>query len=104
MEKENYEYIDSNADQLYKALKRLRLKRIYYDRVGCLAFYFLFDDNIVVQAKTELIQLFEQFLEKHGMKDYITIEILLNLSFFCIEKSEDDYYHKYISTILGHFF
>ena len=35
---DDYDYDDSHSEDIYKAIKRLRLKRDYYDRVGFMVF------------------------------------------------------------------
>lgn len=44
---EEYEFDDQDADNLYKSIKRLRLPRDLYDRVGFIVFTFIFDENIL---------------------------------------------------------
>ena len=41
---EDFQYEDTQTEALYKAIKRLRMKKEYYDKVGYIAFNFIFDD------------------------------------------------------------
>lgn len=45
--KDDYQFDDSHIEKIYKAIKRLRLKKENYDRVGYILFNYLFNQNII---------------------------------------------------------
>lgn len=44
---EDYEFDDQDADNIYKAIKRLRLSKEKYDKVGFIVFNYIFDANLM---------------------------------------------------------
>ncbi len=86
MKVDNYELADSDTNNLYKAIKRLRLKGHFYDRVGYLAFRYLFQKDLLLLSKSKISSLYEQFLIKHKLENYITLELILNLTYNILEK------------------
>jgi len=58
---QDYEYDDMDAENIYKAIKRLRLGKGFYDRYGFIVFNYIFSDNIFKEFDVRLI-LWEQYL------------------------------------------
>lgn len=58
---QDYEYDDMDAENIYKAIKRLRLGKGFYDRYGFIVFNYIFSDNIFKEFDARLI-LWEQYL------------------------------------------
>jgi hypothetical protein len=51
----DYEYDDMDAENIYKAIKRLRLGKDFYDRFGYIVFNYIFSDNIFKELDSRLI-------------------------------------------------
>ncbi len=74
----DYVYSDEHAEIIYKAIKRLRLKKLFYDRVGFILFNYIFGEGLLEEIETRTI-LFEEVLVRHGLKEFIGHELILNL-------------------------
>ena len=86
---DEYEFDDHHIELLYKAIKRFRMSRDKYDKVGYILFNHIFDENILSQIKTR-IGLFEGVLISHKLKNYVGHEVLLNLMHFIYSKENNN--------------
>lgn len=98
-----YEFDDSHTEIVYKALKRLRLRKAYYDRVPFLLFQYVFSQRLIKEVETRAI-LFETVLQRHKMEDYIAHEVVLNLAFFFYHVHETPLKRGYVPTVMKLFF
>lgn len=100
---DTYEFDDGHVELVYKAIKRLRLDKILYDRVGYLLFNYLFDENLLKQIDSRSI-LFEGVLTRHKMGEFIGHEVLLNVQHFCYRAGAAPEWAKRVPTLLKKFY
>lgn len=51
----DYDFDDQDSENIYKAIKRLRLSKDKYDKVGYIVFNFIFDENIMNQIESRYL-------------------------------------------------
>ena len=100
---DDYLFDDSHVETVYKAIKRLRMSKEKYDKVGFILFNYIFNDKILVDAKNKAT-LFEQVLVRHRMEQYVGHELVLNLAYFLYVRYADKDWAKAVPTIMKIFF
>lgn len=78
---QDYDFDDQDAQNLYKAVKRLRLGKDFYDKFGFIVFNYIFSENILQEIKKRGI-LWEHYLARQKLGPFKDIETLLNLEYF----------------------
>lgn len=99
----DYEFDDSHTELVYKALKRLRLRKQLYDRVPFLLFGFLFSRRIIFEVKARA-SLFAGVLGRHRMGDYLGHETVLNLAYLLHHTLAGQDMQRQVPTIMMKFF
>jgi translation initiation factor 5 len=99
----DYEFDDGHVELVYKGIKRLRLDKIYYDRVGYILFNYIFNEGLLSQIDARAT-LLEEVLGRHCMKEFVGHEIILNLQFFLYNKYKEMDWGKKVPTILKKFY
>jgi len=97
-----YQFDDGHVELVYKAIKRLRLDKIFYDRIGFVLFNYLFDEGLLKQIDSRAI-LFEGVLTRHKMGEFVGHEVLLNIQHFCYRPGAAPEWGKRVPTILKKF-
>ena len=99
---EGYEFDDTQTENLYKSIKRLRMDKKFYDRVGFMAFNFIFNEDLAEQSSV-FSTLWFMFLERFQLSEFKNVETILNLAYFCFDKGLDYDFSEEIPTILKNF-
>ena len=94
-----YLFNQSHAETIYKLIKRLRIEKTKWDRVGFIIFTFIFNVETIKDATNRGL-LFKKVLERHNMGDFVSHEYLLNLEYLYYEANKDKDYKKVASTRL----
>lgn len=100
---DNYVFDDSHTEIIYKGIKRLRLNKEKYDKVGFILFNYIFNKINFTNIK-EKTTLFEQVLERHQMKGFLMHELILNLAYAFYVRYPIKDWTKSIPTILKAFY
>lgn len=100
---EAYDFDDSHTELLYKAIKRLRLRKELYDRVPFSLFAYIYNRERIMDAK-RFATLFESVLQRHKMEDYVGHELILNLTYLFYERYPSGEFTRYIPTIVKLFY
>lgn len=96
----DYVFDISHVEKVYKLIKRLRLEKEKWDRIGFILFRHLFDLDSVKNL-TDRPVLFQRVLQRHNMGHYAGHELLLNLQWLYYETHKDTDHSKIISTRLA---
>ena len=99
----DYIFDDSHILLVYKAIKRVRMEKELYDRVGYILFKYIFASGLASEFVSKAT-LFEGVLERHQMGKYVNHETLLNLQFYFYHSTRDQQIAKKIPTIMKKFF
>lgn len=99
---DDFMFDDSHTDIIYKGIKRLRLNKEKYDKVGFILFSYIFNERSFTNVK-EKTTLYEQVLERHQMREFVGHELILNLAHFFFVKCATKDWTKIIPTILKAF-
>lgn len=99
----DYEFDDSHTELVYKALKRLRLRKQLYDRVPFLLFGYLFTRRVIAEAEARAV-LFASVLRRHGMEQFVAHELVLNLAFLLYHALAGEEMGRQVPTIMLRFF
>lgn len=99
---EDYLFDDNDVENVYKAVKRLRLNREKYDKVGLMLFNYIFNEKTIFNVKGRAV-LLEQVLERHRMEEFVGHELVYNLAYFFYVRFPAKDWTKAIPTILKAF-
>ena len=97
-----YEFDDSHIEVVYKAIKRVRMEKELYDRVGHVLFNYVFGNNMVENFESK-VTLFEGVLIRHRMADFVEHETLLNLQLYLYDKNKTVDMKRQIPTLMKKF-
>ena len=100
---DTYDFDDGHTELVYKGIKRLRLSKIHYDRVGYLLFNYIFDENIIKQIEKRAT-LFEAVLKRHKMERFVGHELILNVQDFFFRPGVNPEKIKAVPTVLMKFY
>lgn len=103
---DDYEFDDSHTEVVYKSIKRLRLNKEKYDKVGFILFSYIFNEKDFANPKTKPTSksiLFDQVLERYQMAEFVGHELIVNLSYFFYERNSAKDWARFVPTILKNF-
>ena len=100
---EEYSFDDEQVEVVYKAVKRLRMGKEKYDKIGLMLFSYIFDENILQQIKARAT-LFEQVLVRHRMEEYVGKEVILNIAHLMYRRFPDKNWTNMAPTMLKLFY
>lgn len=99
---QDYEFDDMDAENIYKAIKRLRLDKEHYDKFGFIVFNFIFSENILKELDSKAF-LWNQYLRRQKFDKYVQHETILNIQYFVYYFYPNIDWKKFIPTILKKF-
>lgn len=93
----DYKFEESHVETVYKLIKRLRLEKEKWDRVGYILFRHLFDIDRIKNL-TDFPKLFQRVLQRHNLSEFVSMEFLLNIQWLYYEAHKGEEYGKIIPT------
>lgn len=99
----DYAFNESHVEVVYKLIKRLRLSKERWDRVGFILFRHIFDEETIKNV-TDRPRLFQRVLERHNLGSFVSMEFLLNLQHFYYETHKDSNPSRIMSTRLANLY
>jgi hypothetical protein len=98
----DYVFDPSHVETLYKLVKRLRLEKEKWDRIGYILFRHIFDVDTIKDLKNRPV-LFQKVLQRHNFGSFASHEFLLNLQWMYYEANKHTDHSKIIPTRLAKF-
>lgn len=96
----DYKFDENHVEVVYKLIKRLRLEKEKWDRIGYILFRHLFDIDRIKNL-TDFPKLFQRVLHRHNLTEFVSMEFLLNIQWLYYEAHKGEDYTKVIPTRLA---
>lgn len=95
-----YVFDPNHVENLYKLVKRLRLDKDKWDRIGFILFRHIFDVDTIKDLKNRPV-LFQKVLHRHNFGSFVSHELLLNIQWLYYETNKQTDHSKIIPTRLA---
>jgi hypothetical protein len=99
----DYQFDQGHTEIVYKLIKRLRLDKDKWDRIGFILFRFLFSIETIKDVNNRMV-LFEKVLQRHNMGAFVAHELILNLEWLFYETESKSDHSKVIPTRIKNLF
>lgn len=101
--RDKYTFAFEHVEIVYKLVKRLRLEKEKWDRIGYILFCYIFNNKPLDDMEGRL-RLFVGVLERHNLSDYAANEFILNLEWYLYKVYTEKDIKKKIPTVMKKFY